>query len=57
MRIRIEIVENEEDIIKTIPDKTIELFRCPYCKKLTCDIDGHLVNCIADPLGLNEVSE
>jgi hypothetical protein len=47
---KIVIVDSLEDLAK--PETDLVLFRCPYCKKLTVDPDGHLENCPKDPLGL-----
>jgi hypothetical protein len=47
---KIVIIDNIEDLNKEKID--LLLFRCPYCKKITVDIDGHFENCIKDPLGL-----
>jgi len=47
---KIVIIDSLEDLNKESID--ILLFRCPYCRRVTRDIDAHLENCIKDPLGL-----
>jgi len=47
---KIVIVDSIEDLVKKKED--LLLFRCPFCKKIVIDPDGHWEECEKDPLGL-----